>query len=334
MLDMTLGTINKIQKTTNMWRNYFNVAIRNIIRNKVFSSVNIIGLSVGISVSVLILLYVRNELTYDNYHDNVENKYRVCLEVKMEGRHMMAEVGPAPLTPYLKENVPDVKGATRALGSFRPFISYNNNLFYIENMIYAEPELFDFFDIETLSGNPKKALSEPFSLVITDKIANKHFANENPIGKLIKLDNEHNYTIKAVVKEVLDNTHFQFDMLASFETLTKNQINGPPLDNWMEYAFINYIELNDNVNVTEFEEKITDLIIEKVGSPPAGVSFNFFLQKLEDIHLYSDFGEENRTNLRYFINIFSTIALFILLIACTNYMNLATARSTSRAKEI
>ena len=322
-----------------MLSNYLKTGLRTIKTRKFYSILNISGLALGIAASVLILLYVYAEITYDNYHENVDNIYRIGLKPFVLGKENNYAPGiftMASLAPALKEAYPEVINAARIKKTERkPVVTVKNRFFYEDgDIFYVDPSLFDIFSIDFTKGDKKSALEKPYSIVITEKTSKKYFGEENPVGKVIGLDNRSNYTITGVVKDVPENTHFKFEMLSSFSTL--NYIMDTRMLYGWDWAVVNtYIELSEQASSEDFEYKILNIIDKNhpESLKQSGFSFLPFIQKVTDIHLYSNFNGENGGNLTY-IYIFTVIALLILLVAGINYVNLATVCSANRVKEI
>lgn len=319
--------------------NYFKIAFRNFKRNKIFSIINILGLTLGISISILIVLFVYNDMTYDTFHKDSERIYRISTRVDAQGSTFEIAGVMAPLTPLLNENYPKIESAVRMTHSKHPDISYNNNTFE-EQVYFVSQDFFDVFTVDFIYGQAEGSLDKPFSLIITEETSKKIFKDENPVGKIVKWNDEYNYTIKAVIKKFPENSHIKFDGLASFQTLYKlPHEGGPPIDAWIGLNYHAYIKITEDYTPQELEEEFKEILDKYFYSNPIVQQYELkgelFLQPLERIHLYSKIDGEfepggDITN----IMIFSAIAIFILIIACINFMNLSTARSTKRMKEV
>ena len=318
-----------------MFKNYLKIALRNIKRNKGYSFINIAGLSVGLTCCILILLYVKYEFSYDRYHENADNIYRVVM--KQPGNVYMGNdwfnVGPGGLKSTLMEEYPEVIYSTRAKRE-GGYIYHNNNIFEERSIFFVDPEFFKIFSFPLISGDPETAVKEPFSMLITQRIAKKYFGNEDPVGKIINVDKEYYFEVRGVLDNCPENSHFTFDILASFNSLYTAYGGKDRIETWNRGndSWNTYIQLPENFNPKDLESKFPAMVKKYRGEDS---KHEFHLQPLTSIHLHSNINFEIEANgdIRY-IYIFSAIAFFIMLIACLNYMNLATARAASRFKEI
>jgi putative ABC transport system permease protein len=320
-----------------MIANYFKIAIRNILRHKFYSIINIAGLSVGMACTILILLWVQYELSFDRYHENADQIYRLGLNLRTSKIKESIASNGVPAGPTFEKRFPEVLKACRfQKGEGVAVVQYKEKKFFEKNIFFADNSVFEIFTFSMIRGNPKTALTVIDSAVITEDLAKKYFGDEDPIGKVIKLNNEYNVKVTGVVKNIPSNSHFSFNMLLSFEAL------GPWLEKAMQHWLLNihnytYLLLQKNCNIKDFEKKFPALIEEYMGDilRATGGSVELFLQPLTSIHLHSNLKWEIEANgdIAY-VYVFSAIALLILFIACINFMNLATARSTNRAKEV
>ena len=319
-----------------MFKNYLKIAIRNLLRLKLYSFINISGLAVGIACSILILLYVLDELSYDRYHENADQIYRLVSDLKTPDKTFPFAITPADMAPALREDFPEVLNTVR-LRRVSGVMQYGDKQFQ-ENLIFlADSSLFEIFTFPLKKGDPKTALKEPFSLVLTEKTARKYFGDADPMGKELVSENDPQpYRITGLIAEVPRNSHFTFDMLISNSTL--EAIVGPRTEpRWFSFNSYTYLLLPKSYPFQELEAKLADFVERRMGEVQrqAGQSHTLSLQPLTDIHLRSQRDNEAGTNgnLAY-LYIFSAIALFILLIACINFVNLATALAFKRAKEV
>ena len=280
------------------------------------------------------LLFVLNEVTYDRFNDNSRNIYRIALNLDAQGRILNIPSVPAPMGPALVDNFPEVVQTGRLRTRGDVLISYEEKLIEESGIIYADSGIFNIFSIDVVRGNPATFLEAPFNLVITEEMAEKYFGSEDPINKALEFDNEDIYTVSGVVKKMPENSHFKFNMLLSLPTLNRTR---EELDDWMGFNFVTYIELQNGASTEGLNEKYRTLLMDNMPEQikQLDVKIDLYLQPLTSIHLHSHTeGElEPGGNVAY-IWILITIALFVLLIACINFMNLSTAQSVHRAKEV
>jgi putative ABC transport system permease protein len=326
-----------------MIKNYLKIAWRNLTKNKVFSLINIAGLAIGLSCFTLIALYVVDELSYDRYNTNAERIYRVDANVKFGGNELNLAVSSDPMGATLKKDYPQVEEYTRVYGSSgSKLIKKGNEFIDEERVCNADSTFFNVFTLPAIAGDTKTALNEPNTVVITESTAKKYFGTTDVMGKTIEADKTP-YKITAIIKDIPHNSHFNFDFIFSMDNVDYQ------FGNYLSMNFHTYILLKKGTNYKEFEKNFTQ-VIDKYIFPQAkqfmqiksmddftkaGNKLEFYLMPLTSIHLHSDRFPELGTNgnIQY-VYIFSAVALFILLIACINFMNLSTARSASRAKEV
>ena len=328
-----------------MFRNYLKIALRNLRKHKAISFINLFGLTVGLTCCLLIVAYIVNEVSYDKQHPYADRTYRISRSFHsddgVESLHLGA-IAP-PFGPYLKEAFPEIEKMTRLLSNGNTSFVFGDKRFYENKVYFADENFTDVFKVNVLRGNAKKALEEPFSIMITEAVAKKYFGNEDPVNKLVKLDNNIPCKVAGVFESLPSNMHLHPEVLISFNTLKDSSIYGAEglRTNWGNNSFFTYIVLPGNYDYKKLEARLPSFIDKYYhfpGEPPGFVGSKFthlYLWPLTDIHLRShlaDEVEENGDIKRVYI--FSVVALFILLIACINYMNLSTARSVLRAKEI
>jgi len=318
-----------------MLQNYLKVAFRTFIKNRSFSLINIAGLAIGICTCILISLYVLDEVSYDRFHANADRIYRVTeqLHLPTENRHQT--VTSPPMAPALQQAFPEVLKTVRLSFSSRT-ISYKENKFYDTRLLYADSAMFQIFSFPMIEGNPDKALTEPYSIVLTEKAAKKYFGNEDPLNKVMALSDTLTLTVTGVIQNVPANSHFQFDAVMSRSTITR-MTNNQPEDNWFNNGYYSYILLPKGYDISELEAKIPAFLDKEMGADrrESGPWYDFIFQPLPSIHLHATslFEIGVNGNIKY-VYTFTVIAILVLLIACANYINLATAKSVNRAKEL
>ena len=326
-----------------MISNYIKIAFRNLIRFKAYSAINITGLAIGMACCILILLYVYDEMSYDRFNKNSDRIYRIVVDGGLGENSFKAAVTAPPLRNALLQDYPEVEAVTRIRNFGFPVLRYEDKVFSEEKFYWVDSTFFDVFTLNFIKGDPKTALKQPLSVVLTQKMAKKYFGNENPMGKIFNMDNRRDYKVTGVVKEFPENSHFHFDFLGSMSSYDFVDQQG-----WLNNSFYTYLLLRKDFPAEQFEAKLPALVqkyvypvIERFLNVPMaelkkrGAKYQYVLQPLTDIHLYSNYDVELEPNgdISY-VYIFSLIALGILLIACINFTNLATARSTNRLKEI
>ncbi len=302
-----------------MFRNYLVVALRNLLRHKGYSFINIAGLAVGMACFILIVLWVRDELSYDEFHLNAERLYLVTdYEKYADGDELTFSVNPPDLAPTLISEYPEIVDACRH--RIRPgrVIRHEDRFFGEDGLAFADPSFFTMFTFRFIEGEPSRALPSPNSIVITQRMATKYFGDENPMGKTLQVDGRVNFNVTGVIENVPRNSHVEFDFVAPFSAAKEFDM---AVDGWHSYAYRTYVLLAENANPGELSGKISGII--KRHDEEAIVKLS--LQPVTDIHLSEDMSS---------IYLFSIIAAFILLTACINYMNLATARAGKRGKEV
>lgn len=323
-----------------MFKNYFKTAIRNMKRQKLYSFINIAGLSVGLACCILIVLYIHFELSYDRYHQNADRIYRVIEMSKEEGKTDYSATTPAPLAPALAAEFPEVKQAVRF---FHPSwiekwrISVEDKIFFEENVFFTDPQALEVFSFPLVQGNSSDALREPNTAVINEDMAQKYFGNSNPLGKTFIL-NSTEMKITGIAQNIPPNSHFRSDFLVSFSTLGHPSFRNfvyDMLTDWRSHNFYTYLLLGEGNSYLGLQNKFVPFLEKHFNTKIS--NSGIYLQPLKDIHLNSkNFSYEitsTNSDIAY-VYIFSAIALFVLIIACINYMNLTTARSANRAKEV
>ncbi|MGD8780174.1 MAG: ABC transporter permease [Ignavibacteria bacterium] len=329
-----------------MLSNFFKIAFRNILRNKIYSFINIAGFAIGLASCIIIMIYVSYELSYDKFHDKADKIYRVTVNGKLGDNEFNMASTPPPMAQILLDNYPEVINTVRLQPSENMLIrtGNENNENFIENdFIWADSSFFDFFTYKLILGENNNVLAEPHTVVLTKSAALKYFGRLDVIGTILEFEDFTPYKITGVCEDPPDNAHFRFDILASLKSLDYDDA-----DFWLGNPFNTYIMLAENSSATQLKEKLPELVNKYVGPQMQeaigstledfknnGGYYRYGLQSLTDIHLNSNLQGEIETNGDIlYIYIFSFIALFILAIACINFMNLSTARSMIRAKEV
>lgn len=312
--------------------NYLKVAFRNLIRQKVYSVINILGLAIGLGVCLLILLFVKDELSYDKYHANADRIYRVITQWDLSNKKTQSPMNSYRLAPALKTDFPEFEEVVR-LSPTGGIIAYEEEEYQEDEMYFADENIFELFDFELLIGQTDRVLKEPNTVVLSESTAKKYFGKADPIGKVLNFNNEFDATVTGIFRDFKPNNHFISDAFISMET-GKQVFNQLVLNNWGEISQYTYLMLPEQMEPERINARFPDFLEKNLGEG-ASEQVGMFLQPMLDIHLKSSMrGEMGQNgNIRY-IYISSAIALFIILIACINYMNLATARSVKRAMEI
>lgn len=337
----TLTEIN--QKPKIMIRNYLKTAYRNLVKHKFYSLINVTGLAVGITSCLLIVLFVLDELSYDQHHTDADRIYRVTANINFGGNHMLMNVTPAPMAEALMADYPEVEvaGRFRMVGSY--LAKEEDQNVSIENVVFADQEVLEIFTIPFVYGDPATALTNPNTLIMSSTAAHSIFGEGNPVGKQVTLNNTDMYEVAGVYEDMPPNSHFHLNMMLSMEGLEDAQSTV-----WLSNNYQTYFKLQANSAAAGFEEKLEEMVglylfpqaeqflqISREDFEASGQWARYHVMPLTDIHLNSQLGIEFEPNgdITY-VYIFSAIALVILVIACINFMNLSTARSANRAKEV
>jgi putative ABC transport system permease protein len=320
-----------------MLKNYIKVAFRNLKKHKAFSIINILGLSVGLTCCILIGLYINEEMGYDKFHKDADNIYRFTRVFKSPDGSTslhLSSLAP-PFSPFLREEFPNEIEKIGRYVTFSGTVEYEEKLFQEPNFGFADPEVVEILTFESVEGDLKKALSEPGSVVISETMAKKYFGDEDPIGKTIKYAAQADLMVKAVYKDMPDNSSVQLEMMGDFsivEAFYGGKAN--MMGNWGSNNFKTIFTLKADGRIPEIERNLEQFIAKHLGeNGPSWTELQ--TQKFTDVHLHSNLSDEQGLNSDItYVYIFMSIAALILAIACINYMNLATARSASRAKEV
>jgi putative ABC transport system permease protein len=326
-----------------MLKNYLKISFRNLKRDTSYSLINILGLAVGIAACLLISLYVLDELSYDRFHKKSERIHRLYIDGRLGNNVFKTLLTPNPARQALVDDFSQVEAATHFFERDQIRIEYEGERFIENDVYYAGPGFFEVFTFPLVKGDPEKALAHPHQVVLTESTARKYFGGKDPMGEMIDVGGAEPYRVTGVCRDVPHNSHFHFDFLVSYSS-SKVSEN----ERWANTMVYTYLVLKEGVDPLQFEQKL-DLLVEKYLGPEVeewtgikleefikkGNSYEFFIQPLEEIYLHSDLNDElepvsNISRVWYF----SIIAVFILLIACINFMNLATAKYSNRAREV
>ncbi len=310
-----------------MFKNYLKVTLRNLKRQKGYALINLAGLSVGITCALLIILVVRYEFKYESHHENAQRIYRINVEHKRAGQVNRLTHSPVPLAETLQAELPEVTHFTRFNNITHNLLSYKERKFYEDGVSFVDPGILEMFTFPMLAGDKTTALDEPNSVVITERMAKKYFANENPLGKVLVLSNSLSLQVTGVIEDHPPSSNFRPDFLISFATM-REVAPDSYFQNWLSQQVPSYIMLAEGRSAGETEDKIQAIFRRHVREDDNRV---LHLDQLKRMHLFSDTEPTGNVNTLY---ILLAVGGLILLVACINYMNLSTARSSNRAKEV
>lgn len=323
-----------------MFWNYIKSAYRNFTRNKFYTLINILGLSVGLAAFIFILFYLKDEVGYDKHNVKYQQIHRLDSEFNINNKVDKFAIVPVPMGPAFKLEFPEVEEFVRLYGAGNSLIKFGDKEYYEEDFYFTDSTIFDVFTIPFIAGGPDRALTEPYTIVLTEKIAKKYFGDEDPLGKMIETGAGNSYSVTAVIEDLPINSHLRYDALLSGATIAERQgvdnFNSMEPVRFWNIGVYTYILLNKNADIQAIYDKFPDFYdkyMRPIGDQ-INASYSLITTPLADTHYRSGLSANRPTGNRAYIFIFSSIAIFILLIAAINYMNMATARSTNRAREV
>lgn len=337
--------IYRMEELKTMIRNLWNIAIRNLVRNKTYSLINIFGLAVGLACFVFIMLWIHDELSFDKHNEYYDTIYRIGIDFKMGELEGHGITSTPPLAPAIMDEIPEVLYATRFSSSTTKLVEYQEGdvSFLEEGLYWADSTIFNVFTINAIAGDPTDFLTRKNTMVITQSIATKYFGTTDPIGKMLNYDGGWEFEVVGVVEDVPENSHWRFDMLTSMCSISR-----ATSQEWLSDNLQTYLRIRDDADADVVEQKLNELFrrhanplfqqflgIEFTDWEAEGNRYNYYLAPLKDIYLHnaSDDSVGKTGDIRY-VYLFAVIGFFILLVACINFMNLTTARSAIRAREI
>lgn len=314
-----------------MLRNYIKTAWRNLLHNKFYSAINIAGLTIGLAVGMLILLWVQDELSFDSFHKQTQNIYRLELWGGTGANRQIFQIGVAPIGPFSKQQLPEVKDYVRTTGNYDySLYKYEDKVFGDESVVYADPSFFRVFDFNLIKGNQEKPFTDDHSVVVTQTTAHKFFGDADPIGKVIAADNKENFTVSGVINDFSKNSSLQYDMITPISLHFKMMLaqKNDMSNNFRFFNYQTYLLIKPGADIKKLAKQITRV---HLAHKPDDTDADYLLLPLSKMHLYNaDLSDRGITTVRIFI----VIAILTLTIACINYVNLSTARSMLRSKEI
>jgi putative ABC transport system permease protein len=324
-----------------MFRNYLTIARRHLTRHKAYTFINIAGLAGGMACCFLILLFVRHELSYDTFHEKADRMYRIKYDINLGGNELQVVRTPPPVAPVLPGFFPEMEKVARlylrnaSVRAIRPG-QPDAEQFEEANFAFADSTILDIFSFSFLAGNPQRALDAPFSVIITDEMARKYFGTEAALGQTLQLDGRHPLNVSGVIRKYPDNSHIRFNLLANYETMfaTENEAARENLQqNWLITHSYTYVLLRPGHSAAAVNARFPEFL-RKFGNPQLVEGQKFTLEPLLNIHLHSEAQDETSSGDITYIYVFTGIAIITLLIACINFINLSTAGSLRRAREV
>ncbi len=316
-----------------MLKNYLKIALRNLLRHKAYSAINISGLAIGMASSILILLWVQNELSYDRFHKNARQIYRITVNAS----GFLAAVNPAGMPAGIQAEMPQIKNTVRLSHLSSDLFEFGNKKFNEKRVFYVDSTFLQVFSFPLVKGDPATALQRSDGVLITEAMAKKYFGNQEAMGKILKKDNQYLLTVTGILADIPSNSHLQFDCIMPISSIARS-VDDLKNSVWDNFDFYTYVQLDKSFvpspsSLAKLEQRMNQIYKKHVSEAEFKASFQ--LQPLTSIYLHSNLQVDlpGNGNIQY-VNIFFIVAIFILVVACINFMNLATARSARRAKEV
>ena len=323
-----------------MLKNFLISAFRNLLRNKFYTFLNILGLSIGLAAFIFILLYVRDEITYDKHNQKHGRIYRIESDFNISNRHDLFAIVPVPMGPAFKLEFPEVEAFVRLTDAGNALFRYGDKEYYEERFYFADSNIAQVFTLHFLEGSPEKALTEPFTMVLSEKAAKKYFGDKDPMGEMIQTGSGKSYKVTGVIEDQPTNSHLRYEALLSVtsleEMIGRENFNSMEPINFWNIGVYTYVMLNENTDMQSVVDKFPafyDKYMKPIGDQ-INSSFTMRYTPLAKTHFTQGLGAEQPTGNMAYVYIFAAVAFFILLLATINYMNMATARSATRAREV
>ena len=297
--------------------NYLKIAFRNLVRHRSFTLINILGLAVGMACCILIMIWVVDELNFDKFHLRSADLYRMMTKTKYTDTTKEFAGTPAPLSEAMKDDFPEIEAVSRLGGAGQSLVKFGDNSYYEDGFVFVDPDFLKIFTFPMLSGDIDNALTEPMSVILTKEMSEKYFGDVVPLGKYLNVEGE-DFLVSGVIKNIPENSHIRFDFILPFQLV---ESSGGSV-HWGAHAYLTYVLLNEGASYQNINEMMPEWTVEHTAEP-----VSYYLQPVTDIHLYYEGGILH-------VYIFSAIAVFVLLIAIMNFINMSTAKSSTRLKEV